>query len=54
MLGAQLALPFNGQASPIQVGAGIVADSDPEHEWFETERKVAALMKALKQAGEKI
>ncbi|MFH0897400.1 MAG: anthranilate synthase component I [Candidatus Bathyarchaeota archaeon] len=38
----------------IQVGAGIVADSDPEHEWFETENKAEALMKALSQVGEKI
>jgi anthranilate synthase component 1 len=32
----------------IQVGAGIVADSDPEREWFETEHKAEALMNALK------
>jgi len=38
----------------IQVGAGIVADSDPEREWFETEQKAAALMKALEKAGEMI
>ena len=38
----------------IQVGAGIVADSDPEKEWFETEQKAAALMKALEKAGEMI
>ena len=31
----------------IQVGAGIVADSVPEREWFETEHKASALMKAL-------
>jgi anthranilate synthase component 1 len=35
----------------IQVGAGIVADSDPEREWFETEYKAGALMKALSQAS---
>ena len=31
----------------IQAGAGIVADSIPEREWFETEQKAQALMKAL-------
>lgn len=31
----------------IQVGAGIVAESIPEKEWFETEYKAEALMKAL-------
>ncbi|MGQ9478410.1 MAG: anthranilate synthase component I [Thermoproteota archaeon] len=36
----------------IQVGAGIVADSNPEREWFETEYKAGALIKALDQAGE--
>jgi len=42
-----------GEKAYIQVGAGIVADSDPEREWFETEHKAGALMKALYQAGEK-
>lgn len=37
----------------IQVGAGIVADSVPEREWFETDHKAEALMKALKKAGGK-
>ena len=31
----------------IQAGGGIVADSVPETEWFETEHKARALMKAL-------
>jgi anthranilate synthase component 1 len=31
----------------IQAGAGIVADSDPEKELFETEHKASALLKAL-------
>ncbi|MDW8048446.1 MAG: anthranilate synthase component I [Nitrososphaerota archaeon] len=31
----------------IQVGAGIVADSNPEREWFETEYKAKALFRAL-------
>jgi len=35
----------------IQAGAGIVADSIPEHEWIETENKVKALMKALEPFG---
>jgi len=34
----------------IQAGAGIVADSVPEREWFETDHKAEALMKALKNA----
>jgi anthranilate synthase component I len=38
----------------IQAGAGIVADSVPEREWFETEQKAQALMKALRiTRGEK-
>ncbi|MGB9842281.1 MAG: anthranilate synthase component I [Candidatus Bathyarchaeales archaeon] len=35
----------------IQAGAGIVADSVPEREWFETNHKAEALMKALEKAG---
>jgi anthranilate synthase component 1 len=35
----------------IQVGAGVVADSVPEREWFETEHKAEALIKALKISG---
>ena len=35
----------------IQAGAGIVADSVPEKEWFETDHKAEALIKALKNAG---
>jgi anthranilate synthase component 1 len=35
----------------IQAGAGIVADSVPEKEWFETEQKAGALMKALQISG---
>jgi anthranilate synthase component 1 len=35
----------------IQAGAGIVADSVPEREWFETEQKAGALMKALQACG---
>ncbi|MCW3976430.1 MAG: anthranilate synthase component I, partial [Candidatus Bathyarchaeota archaeon] len=41
----------NGDKAHIQVGAGIVADSDPEKEWFETEHKATALIKALESSG---
>jgi len=36
-----------GNEASIQTGAGIVADSDPETEWKETDRKAAALLRAL-------
>ena len=36
----------DGDKAYIQVGAGIVADSVPEREWFETDPKAEALMKA--------
>ncbi len=42
----------NGDKAYIQAGAGIVADSVPEKEWFETEHKAEALMKALKASGD--
>ncbi len=35
----------------IQAGAGIVADSIPENEWYETENKAQALLKALDATG---
>jgi len=35
----------------IQAGGGVVADSVPEREWFETEHKAKALMQALELAG---
>lgn len=39
----------------IQAGAGIVADSNPEKEWMETEHKLAPLVEALKiSSGEKL
>jgi anthranilate synthase component 1 len=41
----------NGDKAHIQVGAGIVADSEPEKEWFETEHKAQALIKALQVSG---
>lgn len=44
-------LVVNKNKGHIQVGAGVVADSIPEREWFETEHKARALLKALKVAG---
>jgi anthranilate synthase component 1 len=41
----------DGGRGHVQAGAGIVADSVPEREWFETEQKAQALMNALKIAG---
>ncbi|KUG21020.1 MAG: anthranilate synthase component I [Methanomicrobiaceae archaeon] len=41
----------SGGTAYVQVGAGIVADSDPEREWIETENKGAAMMLALEQGG---
>jgi anthranilate synthase component 1 len=43
-------LVANGAACSIQAGAGIVADSDPEKEWYETESKAAGLMRAVERA----
>jgi anthranilate synthase component 1 len=40
-----------GNRAYIQAGAGIVADSNPEKEWFETDHKAKALMKALEHAA---
>ena len=40
----------NGARCSIQSGAGIVADSDPEKEWHETESKAAGLFKAVESA----
>ena len=36
----------------VQAGAGIVADSTPDQEWIETERKAAALFTAMSEAQE--
>ena len=46
----ELAAPGNieGDRASIQAGAGIVADSDPEKEYAETEHKMRAMMQALK------
>jgi anthranilate synthase component 1 len=35
----------------VQVGAGIVADSVPAHEWAETEDKAAAMIRAIERSG---
>ncbi|MCE8424772.1 MAG: anthranilate synthase component I [Candidatus Methanoperedens sp.] len=37
----------NERKAIVQAGAGIVADSDPEYEYNETERKMAAMIKAI-------
>jgi anthranilate synthase component 1 len=44
-------LVADGDRATIQAGGGIVADSVPENEWFETEHKAAALLKALEASG---
>jgi anthranilate synthase component 1 len=41
-------LVANENRAYIQAGAGIVADSNPRREWFETEHKADALLQALK------
>jgi len=41
----------NKNQAYLQAGAGIVADSNPEKEWIETENKAKALIKALKTQG---
>lgn len=43
-------LVANGRRCSVQSGAGIVADSEPEREWAETEDKAAGLMKAMELA----
>ncbi len=45
-------LIVSGNRAFIQAGAGIVADSVPEKEWFETEHKASALLKALHMTSE--
>ena len=43
-------LVVKGKDAYIQAGAGIVADSIPEKEWFETEQKASALIAALEMS----
>jgi anthranilate synthase component 1 len=38
---------IKGDVAVVQAGAGIVADSDPHREYLETERKMAAMKRAL-------
>jgi anthranilate synthase component I len=45
-------LIMQGQTVRFQAGAGIVADSDPAHEYHETENKAAALAEAIQIAEE--
>jgi anthranilate synthase component 1 len=40
-----------GGEATVQAGAGIVADSDPEKEYFETENKARGLISAIMEAG---
>ena len=40
---------INGNDGYVQSGAGIVADSDAENEWYETEHKAQALLDAIKR-----
>lgn len=44
-------LVADGNKAYVQAGAGIVADSQPTREWFETEHKAKALIHALKVSG---
>jgi anthranilate synthase component 1 len=41
-----------GDRARVQAGAGIVADSDPEREYAETEKKMAVLKEAVRSAEE--
>ncbi len=41
----------HGDRASIQVGAGLVADSDPKAEWLETGSKARGLVLALRMAG---
>jgi anthranilate synthase component 1 len=44
-------LVVNGYKAYVQAGGGIVADSIPETEWFETEHKASALLRAMEKTG---
>lgn len=43
---------INGNNGYVQSGAGIVADSEPEKEWYETEHKAQAVLDAIKRCVE--
>lgn len=43
---------FKGDMAYIQAGAGIVADSEPEKEYLETQTKAKAMIKAILEANE--
>lgn len=43
---------ITARSAYIQVGAGIVADSDPEREYYETLHKAQALIEAVKRTGD--
>jgi anthranilate synthase component 1 len=45
-------LVAEGDDAYIQAGAGVVADSNPEAEWLETEHKARALLEALGEGGD--
>ncbi|MEM3526102.1 MAG: anthranilate synthase component I family protein, partial [Candidatus Jordarchaeaceae archaeon] len=47
-------LVADGDKCFIQAGGGVVADSIPEKEWFETEHKLGALQKALELSEVKL
>ncbi len=40
-----------GKLASVQAGAGIVADSDPAYEYRETERKMAAMLRAIEEGA---
>jgi len=42
---------IKGKKAYVQVGAGIVADSDPEKEYYETLKKAEALIRTLERVG---
>jgi anthranilate/para-aminobenzoate synthase component I len=47
-------LLIKGQTAYLQVGAGIVADSDPQKEYYETLYKAQAMFTALQESDEKL
>ena len=40
---------MSGERLSVHTGGGIVADSDPEAEWEETEDKARAILKGLRR-----